>query len=371
MFTTVASTVVKPGSQIRAAVCRAHGAPLTVEDVELRPPGPGEVGVRLAACSICHSDITLLSGDWGGDLPAVYGHEAAGIVEEVGAGVAGVTPGQPVVVTLVRYCGRCARCLRGLPALCELSAGGGASPLRDAGGSVVQQGLRTAGFAERVTVHASQVVPVGEDIPLAQAALLGCGVITGVGAVLTTARVEPGSAVGVIGAGGVGLNCVQGADIAGSRLIAAIDPVEAKRTAAGRFGASHTVDPDADLIDAIREITAGEGLDYVFVTAPSAAAVESGAALLAPGGALVLIGMPANQVAVISPETIAERSLRILGSKVGSARPQLDIPRLAALYRSGRLKLDELISARFPLAQVNEAIALAERGDALKVVVEL
>src|SRR5438132_664442 len=328
---------------MRAAVCRAFGEPLVIEDLELRAPSTGEVSVELAACAICHSDVAFMHGDWGGDLPAVYGHEAAGVVAEVGPGVRAVAPGDHVVVTLVRSCGRCGLCTRGQPALCEDLAAFPLSrdtPLRTRGGEPVQQGVRTGAFAERVTVDASQVVPVPKDISLEAASLLACGVITGVGAVVNTARVEPGSAVAVIGTGGVGLNVVQGAALAGARAIVAVDLLEDKLAAASRFGAT------AGFLAAEAD-GAGE-FDYVFVTAGAPSAVEQGLRLLRRGGALVLIGIPANGVTVpFDPGAIADGSLRVLGSKMGDARPQRDIPAFVELYRQGRLELDELIPGRW------------------------
>ena len=239
--------------RIQAAVCRAFGDPLGVEELELRGPGPGEVTVRIAACAICHSDVAYLRGAWGGDLPAVYGHEAAGVVEAVGEGVLEVTEGDHVVVTLVRFCGRCRQCLRGLPSFCErlwelpISRD---PPLTTPDGGPVFHGLRTAAFADHVTVHASQVVPVPEDLPLASASLLACGVITGVGAVLNTARVEAGSTVAVIGTGGVGLNTVQGAVLAGASRIVAVDHVDHKLDAARSVGAPDTLTGGRDDVGA-------------------------------------------------------------------------------------------------------------------------
>jgi len=339
---------------MRAAVCRAFGEPLVIEELELRAPADGEVTVRIAACAICHSDIAFMHGDWGGDLPAVYGHEAAGVVEEVGPGIERVAPGDHVVVTLVRSCGHCAQCLRSLPALCERPPAH-ASPLRTREGEPVNQGMRTGAFAERVTVDESQVVLIPGDIPLDAASLLACGVLTGVGAVLNTARVEPGASVAVIGTGGVGLNVVQGAALAGAAAIVAIDVREDKVAAAAEFGATGDGARDAD---------------YVFVTAAAPEAIEQGMSLLRRGGTLVLIGIPPTGVTVqLDPLAIADRSLRILGSKMGDAVPQRDIPTLVELYRQGRLKLDELISGRWPLEKINEAVASAERGEALRPVI--
>ncbi len=357
----------------RAAVCRSFAEPLCVETVDLRDPGAGEVRVRIAACAVCHTDLAYIEGVWGGELPAVYGHEASGVVEEVGAGIVGIEPDDRVVVTLVRSCGRCALCLRGLPALCERKSDlplSRTSPLRTADGEPLVQGVRTGAFAEHVVVHHSQVVAIPGDVSFEAAALLGCGVVTGVGAVLNTARVEVGSTVAVIGTGGVGLNSVQGAALAGAALVVAVDLVPAKLDVARAFGATHTTDPEG-MDSAVSDLTGGRGLDYVFVTAGSAAAVEQGLGLLADGGAAVLVGMPGGATATVDPEAIAHRGLRIVGSKVGSTRPQLDIPALVALYRAGRLKLDELVSGRFPLDEINEALAAAHRGEALRSVVVL
>jgi Zn-dependent alcohol dehydrogenase len=358
---------------IHAAVTRSFGRPLGLETLELREPGPGEVQVQVAACAICHTDLTLISGGWEGELPAVYGHESAGVVEAVGPAVVGVSEGDHVVVTLVRSCGRCARCLGGEPALCLLRgefALTRETPLRDGEGAPVAQGLRTAGFAERLLVHESQVVPIPRDVPLESAALIGCGVATGVGAVLNNARLPAGSTLGVIGTGGVGLNAVQGGVLAAARAIFAVDIHEEKLRAAREFGATDTLDARReDAASAVGELTDGHGLDTVVVTAGSVSAVEQALTLVGDAGTVVLVGMPAGTTVRIDPEAIAERGLRILGSKVGAIRPHIDIPALVALYRQGRLKLDELISARFALAEINEAIALADGGATRRVVV--
>jgi S-(hydroxymethyl)glutathione dehydrogenase/alcohol dehydrogenase len=358
---------------IHAAVCRSFGRPLRLETLELREPGPGEVQVQVAACAICHTDLTLVSGAWGGELPAVYGHEAAGVVEAIGPAVVGVSAGDHVVVTLVRSCGRCVRCLGGEPALCVLRGEFALSretPLHECEGARVTQGLRTAGFAERALVHESQIVPIPRDVPLESAALIGCGVVTGVGAVLNNARLRAGSTLGVIGTGGVGLNAVQGGVLAAARTIVAVDLDEERLRAAREFGATDTLDAGReDLASAVGELTDGHGLDTVVVTAGSAPSVEQALTLVGDAGAVVLVGLPAGATATIHPETIADRGLRILGSKVGAVRPHVDIPALVALYRQGRLKLDELISARFSLAEINEAIALADGGATRRVVV--
>src|SRR5262245_60861658 len=227
---------------MKAAVCYAFGKPLVVEEVEIAAPQSGEVKVRLAATAICHSDVHLIRGEWGGDLPVVAGHESAGVVEEVGENVTLVRPGDAVVVSLLRACGRCFYCTTGLPHMCGARfALERESRLRNQRGEALHQGIRTAGFAEYAVVDQSQVVKVPSDMPLDRAALLACGVITGLGAVVNTARVGPGESVVVIGTGGVGLNAIQGAVLAGAHPIVAVDRLDVKLAAAREFGATHTI----------------------------------------------------------------------------------------------------------------------------------
>ena len=357
---------------MKAAVCREFGAPLVIEELHLADPGPGEVKVRMVATAICHSDITYAEGGWGGQLPAVYGHEGAGIVAEVGPGVHSVKVGDAVVVTLIRSCGHCHGCTMGMPVTCDATFPLDAtSPLTDASGASIVHGLRTAAFAEQVVVDESQLVVVPADLGFDVASLLACGVITGFGAVTNTAGVQPGSHVVVFGCGGVGLNSVQGALLSGAQTIVAIDLAESKLQAALEFGATHTLNPVTDdVVARVRELTDGRGADYVFVTVGAKAAFDASYALLAKAGAVVLVGMPANGVmSEIDPGTMAAYSQRILGSKMGGSRISIDIPNLVNLYKQGRLKLDELISGRYALADINEAMESVKRGDALRNVI--
>lgn len=357
---------------MKAAVCRAFGDPLRIEDIDIAPPGPGEIEVRLAACAICHSDITYIDGGWGGELPAVYGHEAAGVVEAVGTGVETVRPGDHVVVTLIRSCGHCHYCAQGASTACETTFPlDRNSPLTGHDGAALGHGLRTGAFAEKVVVHASQAVAIDRDVPLESASLLACGVLTGFGAVVNTAKVSAASNVAVIGTGGVGLNSVQGAAISGAARIIAIDVSADKLETAKVFGATHGLNPaEEDVAEGVRAITGGRGADYVFVTVGAKAAIDSAYSLLAPHGAVVLVGMPETGVmSEIDPGTMAALGQRILGSKMGSGRVRVDIPNLVALYKQGRLKLDELISGRYPLDDINEAIASVKRGEALRNVI--
>lgn len=357
---------------MKAAVCREFGAPLRIEELSLAATGPGEVRVKIAAVAICHSDISYADGAWGGTLPAVYGHECAGTVEEVGEGVTTVRPGDTVVVTLIRSCGHCHGCSMGRPVTCTTQFRLDAeTPLRDADGKPVAQVMRTGGFAEQVLVHESQCVAIPAKVPSASAALLACGVITGFGAVTNTAKVPAGSHVVVVGTGGVGLNSIQGARVAGARTVVAVDISSSKVEAAKRFGATHgVVSSSEDVAARVLEITAGHGADYVFVTVGAKAAFDSSYGLLAKAGSVVLVGMPASGVmSEIDPGTMAAYSQNILGSKMGSARIQVDIPNLVDLYGQGRVLLDELVTKTYPLEEINEAIAAVKRGEALRNVV--
>jgi S-(hydroxymethyl)glutathione dehydrogenase / alcohol dehydrogenase len=354
----------------RAAVCHAFSDPLAVEEVTLDPPGPDEVRVRVTACAICHSDVAYAAGAWGGDLPAVFGHEACGTVVEAGEG-ARLEQGDRVVVSLVRSCGACARCREGAPALCAARFRlDDASPIGLADGRRAAQGMRCGTFADEAVVHASQAVPLPDGVPDTSACLIACAVMTGYGAAVRDAGIAPGASVAVLGAGGVGLNAVQGAAVAGAGEVIAIDVSAAKLAAAAAFGATRGIDATAtDPVAAINGHTGG-GVDVVIVTAGAAAAVDQGLACLRRGGTLVVVGMPpSGQLAAFDPGALAHDGKRIVGSKLGSARPAEDVPRIAALYREGRLRLDELVTATYPLEEINEAVAAMRRGEAIRNVI--
>jgi S-(hydroxymethyl)glutathione dehydrogenase / alcohol dehydrogenase len=358
--------------QTKAAVCRVFGAPLTIETVELADPGAGEVLIRTAACAICHSDIFYVDGAWGGELPAVFGHEAAGVVEAVGPGVTRLKVGDHVVATLIRNCGFCPACTEGAPVFCEeVFPLDRATPLHDGAGKPIVHGLRTGAFAEHIVVDQSQAIAIPKDVPLDSAALIACGVLTGMGAVINTAGVRAGSSVVVIGCGGVGLNSIQGARIAGCSPIIAIDVEPAKLAAARDFGATETINARSeDVVERVTALTAGRKADWVFVTVGVKGAAEQGVSLMKRNGATVLVGMPPSGVtATIDPGWLAADGQRILGSKMGSARPAIDVPRIVQLYREGRLKLDELISGRYRLEAINEALASSRSGAAVRNVI--
>jgi S-(hydroxymethyl)glutathione dehydrogenase / alcohol dehydrogenase len=357
---------------IAAAVCRVHGEPLVIEQVNLAAPGAGDIRVKLLATAICHSDITYAEGGWGGDVPAIYGHECAGVVESIGDGVSRVSVGDTVVVTLIRSCGFCHHCLRGRLTSCETPDPlASVSPLTDADGKPIVHALHVAGFAEYAVVHESQAVAIPSDIGGDVASLIACGVITGFGAVTNTAAIEAGSHVVVFGCGGVGLNSIQGALVSGAQTIIAIDLSDSKLDAAKSFGATHTINAKSDdVLAGVRAATGGRGADYVFVTVGAKAAFDQSYGLLAKGGTTVLVGMPASGVmSEIDPGTMASYNQRIIGSRMGSARIAIDVPAIVSLYRQGRIKLDELITARYPLAKINDAIAAVNNGVALRNVI--
>jgi Zn-dependent alcohol dehydrogenase len=357
---------------MKAAVCYAYDQPLSVEEVTLDPPQQGEVLVRIAAVAVCHSDLHRIRGDWKGRLPIVVGHEAAGIVETVGEGVTTVQSGDRVAVSMLRSCGRCAQCVAGAPYWCEGTfAIGPQSRLHNQQGVALLHGLNTAAFAEATVVDQSQVVRVPDALPLDRAALLACGVITGVGAVVNTAQVRPGANVVVIGTGGVGLNAVQGAALAGANQIIALDILDPKLQTATAFGATATVNTaTTDARQAVRDLTQGRGADAVLVTVGNTDAIAQGLTLLRAGGTLVMVGLPRRDATVPVPAyEVVSKGQRILGSFMGSSRLAIDVPWLADLYLQGRLKVDELITARYPLADINTAIETMEHGAALRNVI--
>ncbi|MFP7672577.1 alcohol dehydrogenase catalytic domain-containing protein [Marivita sp. S0852] len=349
-------------TRIKAAVCTEFAAPLVIEELDLAAPRDGEIEVTLDAVAICHSDIHFAEGAWGGALPAVYGHEAAGRVSALGAGVTGLTIGQRVVVTLIKACGTCANCASGKPTVCD-GAVDQPSPLSRADGTPVTQAMNCGAFAERVIVDQSQVVSMPDDIPAEAVALMACGVITGVGAVVNAGKLRPGEDVVVIGAGGVGLNAIQGARLAGARRIVAVDITQDKLDTALSFGATDGVlaTGTAPWKQALSIL--GRGADLVAVTVGAIPAYNDAPRYLGWGGRMIMIGMPhSGAMAAYEPVVLAYMGQGMIGSKMGDVVIQRDIPWLADLYRQGRLKLDELISGRFTLDQINDAIADTKAG---------
>ena len=356
-------------TEIRAAICNAFGEPLTIETLTLRAPGPGEVEVTLDACAICHSDISYAEGAWGGDLPAVYGHEAAGRVSAVGPGAARVKPGDAVLVTLIRSCGHCGPCAGGHPTRCAAPPKP-APVLTRPDGSAVAQGLNCAAFAERVVVGESQIAPLPDGIPMEAASLLSCGVITGLGAAVNTAEIRPGEVVVVIGAGGVGLNAIQGARLAGAARVVAIDRSAEKLDVARDFGATDGILADTPKPWSELRKIAGRMADAVLVTVGAIPAYDTAPRFLAPAGRMVAVGMPhSGATSAYEPVILAATGQSLTGSYMGDVVLARDIPWIADLYRQGRLKLDDLISGRWTLDQINEAIADTKSGAARRNVI--
>ena len=352
-------------------MCRAFGEPLSIENLHLASPKSGQVQVKVLASAVCHSDIHFFEGAWGGRLPAVWGHEAAGVVEILGEGVQGIAVGDHVVITLIKSCGECRNCLAGVSVECTGELTNHPTPLSDDDGNPVAHGLGTAAFAERAVVDQSQIVVIDPDIAMAPASLLACGVITGVGAATNTAKIEPGSCVVVIGTGGVGLNAVQGARIAGATTIIAVDLSDEKLAAAREFGATHGVNSgNDDLVEAVRTITDQAMADYVLVTVGAQRPIEQAPSLIGPNGTVVIVGMPASGVtATIDPVTMAALNQSILGSKMGTSTIAKDIPDLIGKYRNGDLLLDQLITQTCTLDEIDEAIELVKSGQGVRNVI--
>ena len=357
---------------MKAAVCRAFNEPLVIEELTIEEPQAGELLVDVKACAICHSDITFMEGGWGGDLPALYGHEAAGIVKAIGPETPGVQVGDHVVVTLIRACGQCFYCSRGDRVMCETTLPlSTRTPIRDASGAPVAQMMNVGSFADQVLVHHSQIAVMPKDVDFAVASLLGCGVITGVGAAINTTHIAPGSSAVVIGTGGVGLNVIQGAALSGANPLIAIDVNDSKLEASRAFGATHVINSTTqDAAAEVKALTNGRMADHVFVSVGIGPAIEQGIGLMGKGAETVIVGMPPSGVTTtFDPSWLAADSQRIIGSKMGSAQTPMDIPQLVGLYRAGRLKLDELVTGTYPLEEINEAVASVKRGEALRNVV--
>ncbi len=364
------------GSSVRAAVLRAPGDPVEVIDVQLDEPGTGEVEVAITAAGVCGSDLHVVAGEWEVPMPVVLGHEGAGVVTRVGAGVTDLRAGDHVVLSWVPQCGRCRQCEAGRPWQCELVAtvvapGGvlhdGTSRWHGADGGDLHHYLGVSSFAERVVVPRSGAVRIRDDAPLDVVAVVGCAVATGVGAVQHTAQVPAGATVAVIGCGGVGLSCIQGARLSGAARIVACDVNPAKLEVASRLGATDVVDASrGDAVAGLRA-AAPEGLDFVFDAIGRIETTEQAIAALGLGGAAVVVGLPpTGMTARFDPLVLAEANQRILGSNYGSVDPQRDIPRLVDLYMAGDLDLDALVSGRRPLEEAAAALDDLAAGRVLR-----
>ncbi|MFJ9664409.1 Zn-dependent alcohol dehydrogenase [Streptomyces sp. NPDC101219] len=322
----------------------------------VREPGPGEVGVRIAAAGLCHSDLSVADGTIPFPVPVVLGHEGAGVVEAVGEGVTHVAPGDHVALSTLASCGTCADCGRGRPTMCRRAIGRPGRPFTRRG-EPVHQFAATSAFAERTVVRAVQAVRVPDDVPLPSAALIGCAVLTGVGAVLNRARVERGDSVLVIGTGGVGLNVLQGARLAGALRIVAVDTNPAKEEAARRFGATHFLTST----DGVRDLLPA-GVDHAFECVGRTDLIRRAVDALDRRGQAVLLGVPPADAEAAFRVSAMYLDKSILGCRYGSSRPQRDIALYAELYRQGRLLLDELVTRTYPVDDFDQARAEAEAG---------
>src|SRR5512147_3218896 len=361
---------------MKAAVLYEANTPLRIVDLEQQGPQAGEARVKVKAAGICHSDWHIMNGDWTPPLPMVLGHEAAGVVEETGPGVANVKPGDHVIFSFRPHCGRCLYCSIGRSILCD----GHASPrwgMLDGtyrlkhGGQDIYQMARIGTFSEAVVCPAEMLVPIRNEMPWPQAALVGCCVPTGVGAVTRCAEVEAGASVLVIGCGGVGLNVVQGAKLAGAGIIAAADLLDSKLAYAKDFGATHTINAKSDnVVDRVRELTQGRGVDYAFDAIGGEVTTLQILDAIRPGGVAVIVGMAAMAVrAPITPYNMALQEKAIKGTMYGSVRPNIDFPKLVDLYLDGRLKLDQLVSRTYKIEEINDGFTAMRTGQVARGVV--
>lgn len=356
----------------KAAVLFEVGQKLTIQEVDVEAPRPGEVLVRMAAGGICHSDLHVMNGHLSTPLPAILGHEGSGIVVDVGPGVTSVQPEDHVIPLWRMSCGQCEYCSDGRPALCPAG-----TQIRMSGrlldgstrfklnGMEIKHFLGVSSFSEYSVIPEKAVLKIPRDLSLDRAALFGCGVITGVGAAINAARVKPGSSVAVFGTGGVGLNIVQGALLAGAEKIIAVDLLANKLELAKGVGATHTVNASAgNPVEQVRALTGGRGVDYAFEAIGLPATIRQAYDSLAKRGMAVVVGITPMTAEVSVPSLSLVYEERILtGSLYGSSRPRNDIPKLIDLYRAGKLKLDELLTRTYPFEQINEAYEALERGE--------
>jgi len=358
---------------MRAAVLNTIPGQLDIEEVQIGSPGPREVLVRVAAAGLCHSDLHFMEGKYPYPTPAVLGHESAGVVEAVGDQVTYVQPGDHVITCLSVYCGNCENCLTGHLSICTNAASTdrapGEPPRLSRDGEPVWQFIKMSSFAEMMLIHEHGLVKIRDDMPLDRAALIGCGVTTGLGAVFNTAKVEPGSTVAVIGCGGIGLNAIQGARIAGAGRIIAIDMLPNKLELARQFGATDVVNAaEGDPVQQVLELTGG-GVHDSFEAIGLKVAAEQAFNMLRSGGTATIIGMIPVGQNIELPGASFLREKKIQGSNMGSNRFRVDMPRYVDLYLDGRLKLDELVSARITLDQVNQGFDAMKTGSVARSVI--
>ena len=354
----------------KAAICRQFDAPLSFENITLPQASGHAMKVKIEACAICHSDITYMKGGWGGTPPLLFGHEAAGTIVEFGDDVTGFNIGDRVVVTLMRSCGTCPSCGDELEAICATPPAIDDAITDDAKNSIAPA-MNSGTFAEQVLVHERQCIAIPDSLDFAEAALLGCGVITGFGSVTRVGNVQPGDSIAVIGVGGIGINAVQAARVAGAGTIMAIDTATDKADLIRDIGATHFVNPVGEnALDAVMAATNGTGLDYVFVGVGASKAIESAIPMVRAGGKIIVMGMPrSDDLASIDMADLAGSAKTIIGTKMGSSMIRDDIPALIKHHQNGDLELSRLISHRYAFEDLNEAIDMAMSPQSSRVVV--
>ena len=341
---------------MRAAVYRGAGKPVAIEDVTVRDPRPGEVRVTIRAAGLCHSDLSVIDGTIPYPVPVVLGHEGAGVVDAVGLGVTSVKEGDAVILSTLAHCGRCKACEVGRPTECRNAPNPKETQPFTVDGAPAYQFANTSAFVERTVVREQSAIPIDARVPFDRAALIGCGIMTGFGAVVNRARVETGASMAVFGLGGIGLSCVQAGLLSGASPIVAVDVVADKLDLAKRLGATHVVDATrADPVAAIRDLTHG-GADYTFEAVGSLPVIKQALDALGPGGTLTIVGVPklGSSLDVVVHTLYQNKS--ILGCRYGAARPRRDFPLLADLYLGGRLKIDELITQHYGLDDFGRAL---------------
>lgn len=365
--------------EFSAAVFTEPNQPLRIEKVTIpESPAPGEVIVELVASGVCHSDLHVLNGEWASPSPMILGHEGAGRVVAVGAGVSTLAEGDHVVLSWTPSCGSCSYCVSGRPVLCPVAHGTAyESVSRDGttrarlGGQEVYSYLGLGSFGRYAHVAESAAVKIRDDAPFAQAALVGCAVTTGIGAVTNTARVRPGESVAVVGCGGVGINVIQGARLAGASPIIAIDTSSSKLDLARRFGATHVINArEDDVPAAVLDLTHGLGVDYAFEAIGLKSTIETAFHTTGRGGTTVIVGQVSDGVTVeLDPFLISNQEKRVIGSNYGSSIPTVDFPRIIDHYLNGRINLDDLVTSEIALDQVNDAFDSMKRGEGLRAVI--
>lgn len=359
---------------MKAAVLRELGRPMEIEDVEVSKPGPREVLLRVAAVGLCHSDLHILEGDMPFPLPAILGHEAAGIVEQVGSDVTTCKPGDHIIVSLTFNCGHCEQCHGGHAYRCMTpeAARRADEPARlFRGNERFTPFMNTGSFAEMMLVHESGCVPIRRDMPFDRACLIACGVSTGFGATVNTAKVQPGETVAVIGCGGVGLSAINGAAVAGASRIIAIDRLPAKMEMARTFGATDVIDASGNnVVEQVLALTGGRGVDHALECIGRKETIENAFAMLGKGGTATVVGVARADARIELPPIAFLREKKIQGSMMGGIRLAIDIPRYVDMYMKGQLKLDQLISQRLKLSEINKGFDDMRAGNVARSVIQ-